>query len=63
MLTKEKIEDFKKELERSRDILLGEIATKEKPVDFGGDVDDTSEEADEAEEFANRLAVVKVKKK
>jgi len=63
MLTKEKIDQFKKELEQARDRLMREIANEEKPVDFGNDVEDFSEEADEAEEASNRTAIAHDQKK
>ncbi len=63
MLTKEKIELYKKRLEDEKIGLLEEMKTDEKMVDFGNDVTDKDEEeADEAEELGNVLGVKKVLK-
>ena len=56
MLTKENIEDYKKKLEAERVKLLSEIKEEETPTNFGDDID-PDEEADEAEEFADKKAI------
>jgi len=62
MLAPEKIQSYKELLESERERLMGEIEAMEKPEDFGSDVADEDEEADEVEEMGNRLAIAKVKK-
>ncbi|MBI4094444.1 MAG: hypothetical protein HY436_01410 [Candidatus Liptonbacteria bacterium] len=62
MLSKEKIAQYRVQLEEASARLHKEIADREKPVDFGSDVDDSSEEASEAEEFGTRLAIARVKR-
>jgi RNA polymerase-binding protein DksA len=58
MLTKEKIERYREVLEREKEKLLKEIETDKKMLDFGADTaDPEDEEADEAEELGNELAV------
>lgn len=56
-LPKEKTEMYQSRLLEERTRLLKEIEKREKPVDFGGEVDSFDEETDEAEEFSNRLAI------
>lgn len=56
-MTEQKLSEYKNKLEKERAILLAEIKGAEKPTDFGSDVDEYDEEADEAEEFGNQLAV------
>jgi len=53
---------YKNRLEEQRGRLMREIASEEKPTDFGSDIDDSSEEASEAEEFANRTALAQTQK-
>ncbi len=43
-------------MESDRARLMAELKRIEKPEDFGGDVDDNSEEQGESEELANALA-------
>ena len=52
-MTKEKIEYYKKELEKERLSLLSEIQKDNIPENFGDDLDDESEET---ENFDNELA-------
>src|SRR5690348_15353316 len=52
----EKIAKFKTALEKERAALLQELAKESRPENFGNDVDDFTEETDEAESFANRVA-------
>ena len=56
-MTQEKLAEYKKKLEHERTLILNEIKTNEKPVDFGSDVDHFEEESDEAEEVGNQLAI------
>ncbi|HUZ92590.1 MAG TPA: TraR/DksA family transcriptional regulator [Candidatus Paceibacterota bacterium] len=50
------IEEYKKQLEKKRQELLGELEKDETPEDFGSDVDDFDEEKNETEAFDNQLA-------
>lgn len=61
-MDKEKINIYKRKLEGEQERLMQEIASDTNPVDFGNDIEDASEEADEAEEFANRTALAQTKK-
>lgn len=56
MLSAQKIADFKKRLEEERNKLAAQMEESTKSEDFGSDVDD-NEEGDEAEEFANNVAI------
>lgn len=56
MLTPEKIHFYHNKLEAERTRLMSEISKVEKPEDFGSDVDDFSEEENEAEALATDLA-------
>ena len=62
MLNTEQTKEFKEELEKTKAGLLAQIKDLESPVDFGDDIDHLDEEADEAEEFGNRLSVTKALK-
>lgn len=62
MLNSEQLKEFKTELEKTKAGLLAQIKDLESPVDFGDDIDHLDEEADEAEELGNRLAVLKTLK-
>ena len=58
MLTQTQIRAYELRLQEERGKLIGQLEKKERPVDFGSDVDDVdSTEADEAEQFANELSV------
>jgi DnaK suppressor protein len=57
MLSNEKVSEYRTKLEAEKKRLLQEISGHEKPTDFGSDVDDFDEEKDEAEQFANNLAI------
>lgn len=56
MLSPAKVQKYKEKLEEERAKILAELKKHEGPQDFGSDVD-VDEEADEAEEFGNQLAV------
>jgi DnaK suppressor protein len=56
-MTQEKLKQHQAKLEKERRLILDEIKQNEKPVDFGSDVDHLEEEADEAEEMGNQLAI------
>jgi RNA polymerase-binding transcription factor DksA len=57
MLTKEEIEKYQSALEQERRLLVAEIEN-EKPADFGSEPDgELEEEADESEDFANKVAI------
>ena len=57
MLTKEKIAAYEKKLIEAKKQLLQQVKKDEQPKDFGDDIDSLDEEADEAEELGNTLAV------
>jgi DnaK suppressor protein len=61
MLTKEKIEIYRKKLEEEKKKLLQGINKDESTEDFGNDVD-MDEETDEAENFSNSLAIAETLK-
>lgn len=57
MISNEELEKYKSQLEQERKRILSEIENST-PQDFGGDVEgDMSEEADEAEDMNDQLAV------
>ena len=57
MLDPKKIEECRKDLEEERRRLLDEVATIEKPEDFGSDTEsDMSEETNEAESKVDNLS-------
>lgn len=60
MLTPEEIKKYKERLEKDRARLMGEIKSESRPTDFGSDIDNGDEEADEAEELADNLAASEV---
>jgi DnaK suppressor protein len=62
MLTEEKIEKYKNQLENDRQEIMKGIEKEEKVEDFGSDVDDFSEETDEAEAMSNHLAIAQTLK-
>lgn len=53
----QKFGELKKRLEKECKELLTRLKKEEQPEDFGSDVGDLDEEADEAEEFATRLSI------
>jgi DnaK suppressor protein len=56
-MNQEQLKEYKAKLEKERELIMGEIKNLDKPVDFGSDVDHFDEEADEAEEVGNQLAI------
>jgi DnaK suppressor protein len=56
-MNQETISSYKEKLEAEKANLLKDLEKGEAPVDFGSDVDGLDEEADEAEELGNRLAI------
>ena len=56
-MTQDKLKEYKNKLEKERMLILEEIKKSEKPTDFGSDIDHLDEEADEAEELGNQLAI------
>ncbi len=56
MLTPDKIQEYQRKMESERARLMDQIQKLEKPEEFGSDVDDTSEEQEEAEAFAGDMA-------
>lgn len=58
MLNNQELEQYKKELENKKRRLVAGIEKESEPQSFGGDVVESGEEeADEAEELSNTLAV------
>lgn len=55
MLTKNQIEKFEKKLLAEKADLEDQLKKIDEGLDFGSDTDHFEEEADEAEEFSNRL--------
>lgn len=58
IMTNEKLNEYKKRLEKERLLLSEEVKRNEKPVDLGTDVTRFEEESDVSEEVGNQLAVV-----
>jgi RNA polymerase-binding transcription factor DksA len=56
-MTNEKLNEYKKKLEKERALLNVEVKQVEKPVDIGTDVTRFEEESDMSEEVGNQLAV------
>ncbi len=56
MLNPQKIQEFTERLEEDRVRLFEEYERLEKPDDFGHDVEDNSEEQEEAESLSSNLA-------
>jgi DnaK suppressor protein len=52
----EKIAKYKSALEKERGEVLQELKKEQAPEDFGSDIDHYDEEANEAEEFSNKMA-------
>lgn len=53
----QKLQDYKRKLEKERDLLLMEIKQSETPKSFGTDTEDPDEETDKSEDVGNQLAV------
>ena len=62
MIAREKLTGYKEQLLATKKQLLAQIKSEKSGLDFGNDVADTDEEADEAEELGNELAVERVLK-
>jgi DnaK suppressor protein len=56
-MDKQKLDGYKKKLEKERGMLLAEIKQSESPKNFGADTEDPDEESDKSEEVGNQLAV------
>ncbi len=56
-MSKEEIKKYQERLEGEKNKLEKEIADHEQLVDFGADIDGADEEADEAEEMGNQIAI------
>jgi len=56
-MTNEKLNEYKKRLEKERLLLTEEVKRTEKPVDLGVDVVRPEEESDTSEEVGNQLAI------
>ena len=46
-------------MERERSIIVAEIASDEKPVDFGSDIDHGDEESDKSEQVGDQMAAAR----
>ena len=57
MITQDDLAVYKQKLEEEKARLMKEVGKEEKPPVFGDEVDSGDEDADEAEEFSNQLAV------
>ncbi|MEK7212566.1 MAG: hypothetical protein AAB686_02725 [Patescibacteria group bacterium] len=57
MISQEKIDSYRKQLEAEKEKLLAQLKDTAKPVDFGQDTEDHSEEEDEAEELVTEAAI------
>ena len=55
-MNQEQLKEYKTKLERERSVIVAEIASDEKPIDFGSDVDHGDEESDKSEEVGDQLA-------
>jgi DnaK suppressor protein len=53
----DQLKKYKASLEKTRAMLFAEIKQTETPPEFGSDVDHFDEDADEAEEVGNQLAI------
>lgn len=60
MLAKEKIKKYEEILGKEKKRLTEEIKQDKTRLDFGNDIDNFDEEADEAEELGNELGVEKI---
>lgn len=56
-LTKEEIKKYQDRLNEEKERLVREVSEHEQVVDLGNDIDSEEEEADEAEETGNQLAI------
>ena len=56
-MTKEKISKYENKLKGDKERLTKEIAKYSEAEDFGNDVDNLEEEADESESYANRMSI------
>ncbi len=52
-----KLSAYKQNLERERLLLIAEVKSHEKPVDYGTDTEDREEEVDKEVAFSNELAI------
>ena|SRR3989344_589957 len=62
MLTPQKIQEYTERMEREKKTLLEELKKNAKPEDFGSDIEDNSEEANEAQELGNQISISQVLK-
>ncbi|MDI6820603.1 MAG: hypothetical protein QMD65_00280 [Patescibacteria group bacterium] len=60
MINEKELNEFEEQLRKEAEKTETHLQKFEQNVDFGNDVDHFDEEADEAEEFANRLGLRKV---
>ena len=62
MITTQKLKFYQTKLEEEKKKILLELLGEQKPENFGDDVEDEGEEADEATAMSNRLAIVQALK-
>ncbi len=55
-MNQDQLKEYKIKLEKERTLLMKEIVSEEKPVDFGSDVDHGDEESDKSEQVGDQLA-------
>ena len=55
-MNQEQLKEYKLKLEKERALVSAEIASDEKPVDFGSDIDHGDEGSDKSEEVGDQLA-------
>jgi DnaK suppressor protein len=58
-MNQEQLKEYKTKLERERSVIVVEIASDEKPVDFGSDIDHGDEESDKSEQVGDQLAAAR----
>ena len=62
MITTQKLKSYQTKLEEEKKKNLLDLLGEQKPENFGNDVEDEGEEADEATAMSNRLAIVQALK-
>ena len=55
-MNQDQLKEYKIKLEKEREMVAGEIARDEKPVDFGSDIDHDDEATDKSEEVGDQIA-------
>jgi len=55
-MNQDQLKEYKTKLEKERALIAAEIASDEKPVDFGSDIDHGDEDSDKSEQVGDQLA-------